>query len=611
MRLKFFTAVDEACLRQIVGSATFQRGREYADRGAVVNLQWPEKAARVFGQVHGTHRTPYTAIATLGTGPDGRLTTFHSSCTCPVAVNCKHGVALTLAAMPGCGATENIASWEQSLTGLMNDLAPDQLSHTATVGLQFDLITQSARPVFGAIAAEFRLGLRPVLPGRNGNWVRTGISWSSLSYRASSSGVSASHFRLLAEIEALSSFGRSYYSPQETTIYLESFQSRRIWDLLAEAQAIGLPLVRNGRPHASVVVHTEPAELTLDLTRSEELVMQRRVMVAGGPVLLRSSLLLGRPAHGIAWWQTPDEPQPKERILRLAPMAAPVDTGMRDLLARGPVRIPAADEARFLREYYPGLRQRVPIVSADESVDLPVLRPPVLCLAVEQSTGQRVILSWNWTYTVGDTDRQEPLWPVEGAPSSRDLALEDEILGPVTPVTGTLPELHEVHLGRHRLAAARSLSGMATVRFLTEVLPRLVEVPGLQIEVTGLLSSYREAENAPVISVSGSESSDDRDWFDLAVLVSVDGEDVPFNQLFVALAESEDYLILPSGTYFALDQKELQELAKLSASPRVCKRRCARTSTLGSTGWPSCLQTGSAVCWRMRWDSVRPCRPWP
>ena len=60
----------------------------------------------------------------------------------------------------------------------------------------------------------------------------------------------------------------------------------------------------------------------------------------------------------------------------------------------------------------------------------------------------------------------------------------------------------------------------------------------------------------------------DSDWFDLTVTVTVGGEDVPFADLFVALAEEQTHLILPSGTYFSLDREELRQLATLIAEAR-------------------------------------------
>ena len=64
--------------------------------------------------------------------------------------------------------------------------------------------------------------------------------------------------------------------------------------------------------------------------------------------------------------------------------------------------------------------------------------------------------------------------------------------------------------------------------------------------------TFREADQAPVISLSHSEG-DDRDWFNLGITVTIDGEDVPFDELFKALAAGEEFMILPSGTYFPLE----------------------------------------------------------
>ena len=62
--------------------------------------------------------------------------------------------------------------------------------------------------------------------------------------------------------------------------------------------------------------------------------------------------------------------------------------------------------------------------------------------------------------------------------------------------------------------------------------------------------------------------SDDRDWYDLAVEVSVGGEQVAFHELFVALAQEREFLLLPSGVYFSLDQPEFRQLRELIAEAR-------------------------------------------
>ena len=102
-----------------------------------------------------------------------------------------------------------------------------------------------------------------------------------------------------------------------------------------------------------------------------------------------------------------------------------------------------------------------------------------------------------------------------------------------------------------------TLEGLAAVDFFATTLPRLRELPLLNVTVINELS-FREAEQAPVISLSHSEG-DDRDWFNLGITVTIDDEEVPFDELFKALAAAEEFMILPSGTYFALDGRAVRE----------------------------------------------------
>src|SRR5262249_13452717 len=104
-----------------------------------------------------------------------------------------------------------------------------------------------------------------------------------------------------------------------------------------------------------------------------------------------------------------------------------------------------------------------------------------------------------------------------------------------------------------RLAAAVSLAGDDMIRFLTEVAPRLVGVDGVTVDLDDAGPVYREACDAPVISfIDASDgTSEQTDWFDLSVEVTVGDERVGFTELFTGLAEGSRYLILPSGTYFS------------------------------------------------------------
>ena len=88
--------------------------------------------------------------------------------------------------------------------------------------------------------------------------------------------------------------------------------------------------------------------------------------------------------------------------LAMAPFAAPVDEGLRLFLASTPLRVPPADEERFLRDFYPRLRRRIDVRSSDESVDLPEPPPARILLTV---THDRRAPPASWS---GRGGRQDP-----------------------------------------------------------------------------------------------------------------------------------------------------------------------------------------------------------
>src|SRR5690606_3436450 len=100
------------------------------------------------------------------------------------------------------------------------------------------------------------------------------------------------------------------------------------------------------------------------------------------------------------------------------------------------------------------------------------------------------------------------------------------------------------------------------VRFTSEVLPHLQERDDVEVELSEEAPTFREADEAPTISLN-MEDSQEGDWFDLGVEVSIGEEKVPFAPLLAALASGQDHLILPTGTWFSLDAPELARLRDL------------------------------------------------
>ncbi len=555
--------LDEATIRRIVGDQALERGRIYAARGAVtlspigdVN----DGAQPVIARVAGGASRPYSLVITRRTG----LARASGSCSCPMRTNCKH-VAAVLLEIAAKSRRSAPSAWEHSLAAINATTAPPSRDPVSDLAIQFELRTPG-----GPTPA---LRMRPVTLSKGGKWTRTGVSWSHARYM----GYSRLRFRedqlnLLDEIVALGSaqpVGAGWgYAVQDQAIRLDLFASRRIWEMLAEAEALGMPLVNATPEQEPVTVSQEPAIVSLDVTaHASEWVMQPRIVIDGTLATVGAFALLGSPAHGIAWW-LPDDLSDDGSVahIRLAPLDRPIPVAMREMFGmQRALTVPTADHAKFLTGYYPTLRSRVNLTSSDESFDFPTTQAR-LHLRIEHLPPLGFRLEWAWDHVVGDSRARSPLLhDVDVDRDSRDD--ETRILGSVLPHAEAISDLVEETPSGVRLAPVARLSGIAAATFVEQVLPRLRELTDVDIEIEGQLPAFHEATAAPIITMGGSTAASG-DWFDLAVTITIDGEGVPFEALFRALANNDTHAFLPTGTYFSVERPEFQKLRDLIVEAR-------------------------------------------
>ena len=84
-------------IQRAVGQVSFLRGLDYFERGMVRSAEF-ESPGRIRGEVSGRRSKPYAVRAIFELGTGGRLVRFEGHCSCPVGYNCKHAVAVLLAA---------------------------------------------------------------------------------------------------------------------------------------------------------------------------------------------------------------------------------------------------------------------------------------------------------------------------------------------------------------------------------------------------------------------------------------------------------------------------------------------------------------------------------
>ena len=150
----------------------------------------------------------------------------------------------------------------------------------------------------------------------------------------------------------------------------------------------------------------------------------------------------------------------------------------------------------------------------------------------------------------------------------------------------------------------------------SQLLPALEALDGVAIEIHGERPRYRELTGDPHVAVSTVESTDP-DWFDLGVIVTIDGRTIPFAPLFTALSRGRRKLLLSDGRYFSLAHPSLQrlrdlieeagELAEWETGPRISRYQTALWADFEDVA----DEAEPAVSWRATAEALREARRHP
>ncbi|GAA0219067.1 DEAD/DEAH box helicase [Saccharothrix mutabilis subsp. mutabilis] len=540
-------------IENAVGSTTFSRGLDYALRGAVLSTSYDHAEAALHGTVRGRGDV-YETSAYFDMVDDVVAEFAHGECTCPVGLNCKHVVAVLVAARRRAPSSRKTPepTWDRSfqeLLGTGQDVG-------AATPLAVELTLAQGRYGGPATAVHARI----VRQGKTG-WVRSGLSWNRLG-RYHVSGYRAVHVELLRELCALHMAGagadhNSYYDA--TTIDLASIESAKLWALLDEAREIGLRLVHGRKAWGELAV-PGLARIALDVTAEGAAHVVGPVLdVDGVSAEVEPIRFVGSGGHGLVYVDRAERESDADhriRRFRLARFAKPVPRELQRLvLEKQRLVVPESGRTRFRDEFYPRLRHLAPVTSSDGAFTPPEISGPTLVVRTEFGPGHALDVGWEWSYEIGESRLRVPLDAPEAEGGYRDLDAE----------RATLASVEQFEPGPGRV----SLAGVDTMRFVTQVLPLLTGQPGVLIETSGVPVDYREASDAVSIGVSVTELAGETDWFDLGVTISVEGTRIPFAEVFSALSLGRSHVLLANGTYFSLDKPELRTLARLIEEARA------------------------------------------
>src|ERR1700722_12498981 len=448
--------VDLASFRAAVGPEGCADGTLAVQRGAVVQMAWEASQQLLTGTVRestaGMRAGEIRTVSASFRASPGFLLRFRKGyCSCAKGTNCVHVAALVLAAADetllsahtaaGTTARRSTLPWEQSLESLLATpqvraaSAAGDVTANAPLAIELSLVQNTPEPFrYPSYSTDngrheppaedairkFKLQARLVQPGRLGGWVAGNLSWSRLDYLLLRDEFPAAHVRLLHELYALyraSSSAQhggyySYVSPpgygDQKYLDLSACESRQLWPVLEQAQAVGLPFVYRGKQ--GTVPPPGTAELCLDVTTEGTTLLIAPVIKTGDSADAVPLRFVGTEGHGVIY---------ADRALagglrggnaelarfRLARLTHPVPAQLQHLaLADERLVVPEAGQAAFLSRYSPRLRRQATVTSSDGSFTAPEISGPELVVRADYTGGHHVDISWEWSYHVGGTE---------------------------------------------------------------------------------------------------------------------------------------------------------------------------------------------------------------
>lgn len=455
-------------------------------------------------------------------------------------------------------STPSSEPWQEVLASLAASVAagpPAPDGPTTDTGLQFELreLTPrtrerwngpTSRTVGGRPAkddppgnGQYRLAVRPVLRTARG-WARGSVTWSNIPHQRTRLGLDAAQHRWFCEVGALHrAAGPALPGTDPDWVFLDEFANPVLWELLDQAQRIGIAFVGSGT--GARVRLGRAAELTLDATRvTDGIRVAARLTVDGETADPRHAHPIGD--HGL---YVADPAHPRQLLLapsaldpqRLALLGAHGRHSVAEALGAGVLVPPEGLEHLLTGD--------LELSSADGTVTIPPPVPPTLLLTVRFAPRHTVDLHWSWR----SGPRSAP------APDPRALV-----------PAGTLPE---GWWSEDPLPLPVTLRDVEAAEFVAVTLPLLAALPGVAIDTVGKQPDYRELRGDPVLTVT-TLPTEKHDWFDLGVTVTLDGRDIPFVPLFRALARGRRKLLLVDGSYLRLDHPALATLTELITEAR-------------------------------------------
>ncbi|KJQ54763.1 DEAD/DEAH box helicase [Microbacterium sp. SA39] len=555
--------VDLRDLMQITDAGGYARGLAYFREGNVLDLDWDEDRQALEAHVKGSNDAEY--LVEVGfVSSNGKRHVRSTRCSCPVRSACKHVVAALLASNVHSYAQQDGARTVESVAPAPALVEPTALSWRALVATTAAAQTRplalgvelrhraprgdnhwaprAVRPAtprdLARSTGELLLAIRPLMRSQQtGAWIQGQAGWDLVRRDVAQFG--RLQTRWFGDLLSISRDSLLSGNAGDWLV-VDQIESGLLWSHLRAGADLGIPLVASQK---TATVHlAETADVTATIARDETgaLTVAALVTVDGATVAASDVHPIGRTGVYSAVLVG------SRMRITLAEVA--LSEQVRALLdAQRPLVIPADEETAFVAEAYPLLARRATVQTVGD-VSLPEIPAPEPVLDVAFETGDVVSYSFTWDYRGFGTV------PFASSPAAvRDPAAE-------AVRRAALETVWQEHTTK-RFSPAGSFHDIDAAAFVAQVVPAL-ESAGVRVVTTGARKAYRELQGDPEVKVTTVESTD-ADWFDLGIIVTIDGRNIPFGPLFTALSRGKKKLLLSDGGYFSLSHPALDRLREL------------------------------------------------
>jgi superfamily II DNA or RNA helicase len=620
------------------GSATVQRGLQYANQGSVRDTIWSDDGLELTGRCAGSGNNVYRVIARFEYTPDGRELTW-ADCSCPIGSYCKHAVALLITADSGGSRRPDADRWRTVITKVVDELAPPDGAQALPIGLEFSISPPTRYRTAATIA------LRPVTLGKRGTWIKTGLNWQRLTYQVDALEFERRHYQAVSAVA--SELSRSGFVPNGDAMTITAV-SPAIWSRLDDAVTAGVTMVA-GRGLTSVEF-VKSARLQLDFASDGAggATMSAVLLVDGQRRDPDEVGLIGSPApHGMF--------EVVDGVMRLGRFDPVPGRTMLELVARAErVHIPAETVAEFSLDLLLRLVAVAQVELEDGLFTPPTIGGPVPVLTFEfHQGGARAY--WSTRYDVNEVHHDFDPGSDPRRTGYRDADAEDLAWERVLPALqvvaaasrtwkhqaiqhvqrsirgsadeGIIQEFLAID-GSSDAVGAAAVASLVTLRsgveltlveaavLYGELLPRLDCRDAFTVELEQGAPDFRAADSDPQLEFSGDGEPVRNDWFDLGITVQIDGQQVPIAAVIAELASGATHMLLPNGVYFRLDTPEILRLRELIEEGRALGEIEGDKVNAGShnvTLWEELLSLGvvdeQVASWRARLEQLAAVRP--